>query len=118
MHGARGKDCSYSRDVQLEVSHRGKGCITRNEGPKSGLQAAEAAGKCWFIMTYKGTALKHVKMHMETACTCNMWQELQERFNNVKLLGDLQDLCQRLTDTVPTGPEDDDPNFGSRKSQR
>jgi hypothetical protein len=80
-------------------------------------KTAEASGKHWFIMTCTGMAFKYGKMHAGTGCTFNIWQELQERFNNVKL-GDLQDLYKWLTDTVATGPEDDDPKLGSRKSKR
>jgi hypothetical protein len=48
-------------------------------------------------------------MHTETGCAYDIWEELQECFNNVKL-GNPQNLHQRLTDTVATGPvEDDDP---------
>jgi hypothetical protein len=72
--GARSQDCGCSREVQMEGSHRDCRIVSPTTEEQ---KAAEAAGKWWFIMTCKGTALKHVKMHSETGCTCETAGTLQ-----------------------------------------
>jgi hypothetical protein len=76
--------------------------------------AAEAAGRCWFIMTCKDDALEYIRMHAEDGCTNDMWKELKDRYDVVRK-DDLTNLYTNFTETVNAGPSSDDPKLWFKK---
>jgi hypothetical protein len=71
-------------------------------------KAAEAAGKHRFVMTCKANALKYVRIHHETGSVHIIWNELKKRYDGVEH-NNLQDLYEKIVDTIAGGPGDDDP---------
>jgi hypothetical protein len=73
-------------------------------------KAAEAAGQYWFVMSCKRTALKYIQIHLKKGCVFDIWEELKERFDNVKM-DKLEDLYEKLTKVVNEGPGSEDPKL-------
>jgi hypothetical protein len=112
-----GEKGSYWMNYEVKMTayaekHKWKSAIdNRVINPTTKQQkAAEAAEKYWFVMSCKRTALKYVQMHLKKGCVFNIWSELKERFDNVKM-DKLEDLYEKLTKVVNDGPGSEDPKL-------
>jgi hypothetical protein len=65
-------------------------------------------------MSCKRTALKYVQMHLKKGCVHDIWSELKERFDNVKM-DKLEDLYEKPTKVVNDGPGSENPMLWYRE---